>query len=105
MILPYFAISLAMYWANSTDVEPIDSKPSVDRRALTSGFASTSATLDCSFAVIAGGRSLGPQRPYHDTNSNPGNPDSSTVGMSGAAGWRLRLVMASALMRPACACG
>src|SRR5262245_57226474 len=43
--------------------------------------------------------------PYQDTNAKPFTPDSSTVGMSGAAAARLRLVRPSALILPPCASG
>jgi hypothetical protein len=50
-----------------------------------------------------GGQVLGPHNPYQDTNAKPFMPDSATVGISGAAAARLRLVMPSALILPPCA--
>jgi hypothetical protein len=54
--------------------------------------ASTAAAL--SFATTSLGVSLGTQRPDHSVMWNPGNPASSTVGMSAADSTRLLSVMA-----------
>src|SRR5258708_34790559 len=49
------------------------------------------------------GRFFGPHNPYHDTKAKTLTPDSATVGMSGAAAARLRLVKPSALILAPCA--
>src|ERR1700756_4590297 len=59
----------------------------------------------CSVLERSAGRFFGPHNPYQDTNAKPFMPDSSTVGMSGAAAARLRLVRPSALILPPCARG
>src|SRR5262249_33135250 len=59
----------------------------------------------CSLLERSAGRFFGPHTPYQDTNAKPFTPDSSTVGMSGAAAARLRLVRPSALILPPCASG
>src|SRR5205823_448774 len=105
MILPYLAISSAMYLEKYSEVEPIGSKPRTLSRSFISGVARMLAIAAWSLAVMSAGRPFGPHKPYHDTNSNSFIPDSSTVGISGAAGWRVRLVIASALIFPALASG
>src|SRR6516225_1230727 len=59
----------------------------------------------CSVLERSAGRFFGPHNPYHDANAKPFTPDSSTVGMSGAAAARLRLVRPSALILPLSASG
>src|ERR1700716_3854559 len=86
MIFSYFAISSRIYLPNASPCDPIGSKPSVFSRSFISGNASTLPTAACSLAEISAGRFFGPHNPYHETNSNPFMPDSSTVGISGAAG-------------------
>jgi hypothetical protein len=51
--------------------------------------------------AACGGREM----PFHAPMSNPGNPDSATVGTSGKAGERRGLPMASTRKRPALTCG
>src|SRR5205823_10825366 len=64
-------------------------------RCFTSGMPRILAISACNFSDMSAGRFLGPHNPYHETNSNPVTPDSSTVGISGAAADRLRLVRRS----------
>src|SRR6185503_1054547 len=100
MIWPYFADSSSMYFANSAVVDPIGSKPIWASLCLISGVATAFATSAWSFAAMSAGKPFGPQSPYHEPNAKPFIPDSSTVGMSGAAATRLRLVTASGLILP-----
>ena len=53
-----------------------------------------------SFLVTSGGVSAGASTPYQMPTSNPGNPDSATVGSWGTSGERLVLVTASSRSRP-----
>src|SRR5687768_8558798 len=105
MIFAYFAISVSMYLAKVAEFEPIGSKPSVFSRSLTSGIARIFATRACSHSETSAGRFRGAHSPYQDTNSNPVTPDSATVGISGAALARFRLVRPSALILPLLASG
>ena len=58
-------------------------------RARTLGLAKASVTAAFSLAVIFFGVPLGSQSPCHCEMSNPGNPASSSVGMSGAESSRV----------------
>ena len=55
--------------------------------------------------MIAGGVPAGASMPFHAPISNPGRPDSATVGTSGKLDERLGLPIASTRRRPAVTCG
>src|SRR5438552_17387203 len=94
-----------MYFANTSGVEPIASKPSAASGAFTSGAASALQTSACNFTVMSAGSPFGPQSPYHEEKSKPFIPDSAIVGILGAAATRFRLVTARALILPDAASG
>src|SRR5262249_15149039 len=68
MIAAYFAISVSMYLAKCSDVEPIGPKPSSPSRCFISGSASTLADASCRKTATSVGSFRGPHSPYHDTN-------------------------------------
>ena len=67
--------------------------------------ADPTTTKPCSVRTISRGVPAGANRPYHCTESKPGNPLSLMVGMSGAVATRFALVTPSMRKRPARACG
>jgi len=64
-------ISDAMYFVNSSGLEPTGSKPMVESRCDTSGCLMMAAISVLSRAVISAGRPFGPQTPYQETSSKP----------------------------------
>lgn len=67
-------------------------------------FMAVANSLDRTLST-ASGSLAGPHSPYHVTMSNPGIPDSATVGTLGMEGRRALVVTASALSLPPATCG
>ena len=98
--------SLARKVLNSAGVEARISTPCGLKRSIISGSAAILAIAFCSLSTIALGVPAGTTMPCQNTASKSGNPAASTtVGMSGNAGERLRLEMAMALVRPVASTG
>ena len=94
-----------MWRAKSSGEPPARFAPIEASFSLPSGDASHAATSALIFAMIAGGVPAGASRPNHDDASNPGRPDSATVGTSGYAGARVAEVTANARSFPDLICG
>ena len=81
------------------------------RRRVPASFSRTSGMLSAftisalSRLTISGGVPAGANTPCHEPTSKPGNPDSASVGTSGAIDERLAVVTASARSLPALASG
>ena len=80
-------------------------KPLLPSRSTASFERTALATSADNFALSSFGRFAGPHSPYQDTMSNPGRPDSATVGTLGKKLMRFGLVTASAFNLPPLTCG
>ncbi len=95
------ATSVRSISPNCSGVVTASSTPSACTRARTAGSSRTRAISRWSRWTISRGVPAGATRPYQDCVSNPGNPDSATVGTSGYAFHRRGLVNASICNCPA----
>src|SRR2546425_1669190 len=93
---PQSSVSALSLTASRSGVEPTTATPSASNRALTTGSASAATVSVLIFCTISGGVLTGTNNPYHEDTSNPGSPDSATVGNSGEMVERCALVTASA---------
>src|SRR4030095_550049 len=93
-ILLHFAVSLLIIAANSAGELAIGSPASAAGFVRTPGCSSARAISFCKRSTMAGGIPAGATMLYHDVTSNPGNPDSSSVGSAGAAAIRFGLATA-----------
>ncbi len=98
--LAHFAKSLRTSAENSSGVSPEGSVPWFTNEVLKSAEAVARRISPLSRETISLGVPAGANTPYHDTASYPGNPDSATVGTSGAIAVRAALVTASARSFP-----
>src|SRR5262249_34292601 len=101
---PHFACSAARNAANCAGDPPSVSPPSLARRSRTSFAASARFTSALSFAITGAGVPAGASSPYQVFASNPGKPDSATVGTAGSSGERFAEVTASARSLPLLTC-
>ncbi|MNC89876.1 hypothetical protein D3C83_58810 [compost metagenome] len=91
--------------AYSCGVPPTGSAPSSLMRLCTSGsFRIRAVSCESRLTTVLDVRA-GATSPNQDTATSPGTPASSAVGISGAAGVRLREPTASARILPAFASG
>ena len=72
---------------------------------LTSGDCTAFAIAEFNSRTMLRGVAAGAASEVNETDSNPGTPDSTTVGTSGAAPERCELASASAFSFPARMCG
>src|SRR2546426_530899 len=94
-----------MYWRKSAEDPPTTTAPWDTRVSRTSGAVSALFTSAFRRAMISGGVLAGANRPFHDSASKPGKPDSANVGTLGS--WGRRLTEATAMGRglPLLRCG
>src|SRR6266853_252871 len=102
---PQRAISAAMNAANSSGEPAAGIAPSASRRVRNSGVCIMRRISAFSFITISREVPAGARIPYQPDASNPFTPDSSSVGICGSDGRRVRLVTASARRRPEFTCG
>src|SRR5919198_1591905 len=99
--LEYLAVSLRRKAVNSAgEALGSTSMPRSPRRFRSSGSAITLRRASNSFPTTGCGVPAGRTSPLKVTSSYRGNPDSMSVGMSGNAADRVRVVTPSAFTRP-----
>src|SRR5581483_3487434 len=101
----HFAFSEPMYDANCSGVLPTISLPAASSFCRTSGAWSACTATSCNRAMIAFGVPAGASSPYQAVASNPGKPNSATVGTSGKDAMRRDPVVATARSLPSLTCG
>src|SRR6185436_18210801 len=82
---------------SSSALEPRGVSPCAISCSRTAGSASALTISALSRATISGGVPAGASTANQELNSNPGRPDSDTVGTSGYCGMRLGVVTATSL--------
>src|SRR5262249_15420944 len=99
------AVSAASMALNSTGVLPRGSAPYWSRRATNCGSLTARPISVAILSTMSLGVPVGAISPFQVSTSNPGKPDSATVGTSGSCGARSLLETARSRIEPAVACG
>src|SRR5688572_29260055 len=99
-IFRHLAISVLMTAANSAELLPTGSMPTLSRLGRVSGASAALIASAVSRDRMACGVFAGASRPTHDECSYPGTPASAIVGYSGAVTDRFALEIAIARTLP-----